>query len=113
MPEANYRTGIAIMHVGRMTEVLVTFTLSHRDGVSARYVAPCPRCAVGEIVVEVKLAADGGFAETPACPALCLTCEDALDAILEPDASPGIGEEPGDRATLSKYLSAMSRRCWD
>lgn len=113
MPEAGYRTGIAIRHVGRMTDVPVTFTLRDQDGASARYAAPCPRCGAGEIVVEVRIAADGGFAEPPACPALCLACEDALDAMLEPQAAPGIGDEPGDRATLGRYLNAMSKRSWD
>ncbi len=113
VPEAGYRTAIAIKHQGRMTDVRVTFTLQKQEGMSATYSAPCPRCAVGEIVVPVRLAADGGFAEAPACPALCLDCEDALDAILEPDAGPAVGDEPGDRATLGKYLKAMATRSWD
>lgn len=111
VPEAGYRTAIAIKHPGRMTEVLVTFMLRQQDGRSATYAAQCPRCAEGEIVAQVKLTADGGFAEAPACPALCLICEDALDAILEPDR--GLGDGPGDRATLGKYLKAMTVRSWD
>lgn len=113
IPQADYRTAIAIKHEGRMTEVLVTFKLRHQEGRLATYAAPCPRCGEGEITVPVRLTADGGFAEAPACPALCLNCEDALDAILEPDAGPGIGDEPGDRATLGKYLKAMTTRSWD
>jgi hypothetical protein len=113
VPEQGYRTAIAIKHAGRMTEVSVTFRLRRQEGGSATYAAPCPRCAAGEIVVPVRLSADGGFAEAPACPALCLVCEDALDAILEPDAGPGLGDEPGDRATLGKYLKAMTVRSWD
>ena len=54
-----------------------------------------------------------GFAEAPACPALCLDCEDALDALLEPKSTSRIGDEPGDRATLGKYLKAMTIRSWD
>ena len=113
VPEAVYRTSIAIKHAGRMTQVLVTFTLRHQEGTSATYAAPCPRCATGEIAVPVKLTGDGGFAETPACPSLCLGCEDTLDAILEPGRGPGLGDEPGDRATLGKYLKAMTVRNWD
>ena len=113
VPEAGYRTAIAIKHEGRMTEALVTFTLRHQEGTTASYAAPCPRCAAGEIVVPVEITADGGFAEAPACPALCLSCEDALDAILEPSTGPGVGDEPGDRATLGKSLKAMTTRSWD
>ena len=112
MPEADYRTGIAIKHVGRMTEVLVTFTLSYQDGVSARYVAPCPRCAAGEIVVEVKLAADGGFAETRLA-RRCARLRGRPRCHSGAAHGPGIGDEPGDRATLGKYLRAMSTRSWD
>lgn len=113
VPEAGYRTAIAIKHAGRMKDVPVTFTLQHQEGRTATYSAPCPRCGEAEIVVPVMLTADGAFGEAPACPALCLSCEDALDAILEPDAGPGVGDEPGDRATLGKYLKAMSVRSWD
>ena len=113
VPEAGYRTAIAIKHQGRMAEVPVTFVLRQQDGHSATYVAQCPRCAKGEIIVPVRLTADGAFAEAPACPALCLACEDALDAILEPEKGPGLGDEPGDRATLGKFLKAMTIRSWD
>lgn len=113
VPEAGYRTAIAIKHEGRMTEVLVTFALRGHEGTYANYAAPCPRCAAGEIVVQVELTAEGGFVQAPACPALCLDCEDALDAILEPSAGPGVGDEPGGRATLGRYLKAMTTRSWD
>jgi hypothetical protein len=113
VPEAGYRTAIAIKHPGRMAEVPVTFVLRQQDGNSATYAALCPRCAKGEIIVPVRLTAEGAFAEAPACPALCLACEDALDAILEPEKGPDLGSEPGDRATLGKYLKAMSIRSWD
>jgi hypothetical protein len=113
VPRSSYRTAIAIKHGGQTTEVLVTFMLRQKVGPSATYAAPCPRCAAGEIVVPVRLRADGGFAEAPACPALCLVCEDALDAILEPEAGSGPRDEPGGRATLGKYLKAMTVRSWD
>jgi hypothetical protein len=113
VPDAGYRTAIAIKHEGRMMDVLVTFVLRQQDGASATYAAQCPRCAAGEIVVPVRLTLDGAFAEAPACPALCLACEDALDAILEPGDGLAIGDEPGDRATLGKYLKAMTTRSWD
>jgi hypothetical protein len=113
VPGAGYRTAIAIKHPGRMAEVLVTFVLRQQDGSSATYAAPCPRCAKGEIIVPVRLTAEGAFAEAPACPALCMACEDALDAILEPDTGPGLSGEPGDRATLGKYLKAMTVRSWE
>jgi hypothetical protein len=113
VPEAGYQTAIAIKHPGRMKDVLVTFVLRGQDGSSATYAAACPRCAKGEIIVPVRLTAEGGFAEAPACPALCLDCEDVLDAILEPDKGPALGDEPGDRATLGKYLRAMTVRSWD
>ena len=83
------------------------------DGLSGVASTAVAVCAAGEIVVPVRLTADGGFAEAPACPALCLDCEDALDAILEPETGPAIGDEPGERATLGKYLKAMSTRSWD
>ena len=113
VPAEGYRTSIVIKHEGRMTEVLVTFSLRQREDGVATYAAQCPRCAAGEIVVPVRLTVDGSFAEAPACPALCLDCEDALDAILEPETGPAIGDEPGDRATLGKYLKVMSTRSWD
>lgn len=113
VPEAGYRTAIAIKHEGRMTEVLVTFVLRQQDGASATYAAPCPRCSSGEIVVAVALNPDGSFAGVPACPALCLDCEDALDAILEPNTGISLADEPGNRETLGKYLKAMTTRAWD
>lgn len=113
VPEAGYRTAIAIKHEGRMTDVLVTFRLRSQDGRSATYAATCPRCQAGEILVAVKLDGNGGFAEPPACPALCMDCEEALDAILEPKTLSGLKDEPGDRAALGKFLNAMNVRAWD
>jgi hypothetical protein len=113
VPEAGYQTAIAIKHTGRMKDVPVTFMLRGQDARSAAYAAPCPRCATDEIVVLVRLTAENAFAEAPACPALCLVCEDALDAILEPDKGPVPGDEQGGRATLGKYLKAMTVRSWD
>jgi Xaa-Pro dipeptidase len=74
VPEANYRTAIAIKHNGRMTEVTATFVLRGQDEKSAVYAAVCPRCGFGEIVVAVKLNPDGTFQEAPACPTLCIDC---------------------------------------
>jgi hypothetical protein len=91
----------------------VTFVLSEQDGTSATYEALCPRCGSGKIVVSVALDPDGSFAAEPACPALCVDCEDRLDAILEPEAAKPIADEPGNRATLAKYLKAMTQRSWD
>lgn len=113
VPEAGYRTAIAITHEGRMTDVRVTFMLRQHGSGSATYAATCPRCNTGEIVVTVALDGDGRFAQPPACPALCLACEDALDAMLEPKAAADITSEPGDRATLGKYLNAMNVRAWE
>jgi hypothetical protein len=61
----------------------------------------------------VALAPDGSFAEAPACPTLCVSCEDRLDLIMEPEAAKGLGDQPGDRETLGKYLKAMNLRAWD
>jgi hypothetical protein len=113
VPERDYLTAIAIRHEGRMREVPVTFLLRQHDGEGAAYAAICPRCNTGEILVDVALNGEGGFAEPPACPSLCLACEDALDAILEPAAATSIGDEPGDRETLRRYLKAMTIRSWD
>jgi hypothetical protein len=113
VPEAGYRTAIAIKHPGRMTEVTVTFTLREQVGNSATYAGLCPRCKTGEIVVAVKLDPDGRFAEPPACPMLCMDCEDRLDAVLEPQPGLSLADEPGNRATLGKYLKAMSLRSWE
>jgi hypothetical protein len=113
VPQAGYRTAIAVTHGGRMSEVSVTFTLRSQDGTSAAYAAPCPRCEAGEISVTVKINADGSFAEVPACPALCMDCEDRLDALLEPEAGKSLADESNGRAMLSKYLKAMNVRSWD
>jgi hypothetical protein len=113
VPEAGYRTAIAVTHGGRMSEVNVTFTLRSQDGASAAYAAPCPRCKVGEISVTVGINPDGSFAEVPACPTLCMDCEDGLDALLEPAAGKSLADESNGRATLSKYLKAMTVRAWD
>ena len=113
VPEVGYRTAIAIKHPGRMTEVTVTFTLREKVGNSATYAGPCPRCTAGEIVVDVKLNPGGSFAEAPACPMLCMDCEDRLDAVLEPQPGLSLADEPGNRATLGKYLKAMTVRAWD
>ena len=67
----------------------------------------------GAITVDVALAPDGSFAEAPACPTLCVSCEDRLDLIMEPEAAKGLGDQPGDRETLGKYLKAMNLRAWD
>ena len=112
VPEAAYRTAISIKHTGRMTEVNATFALREQQGESAIYVARCPRCGVGDITVTVKLNPDGSFAETPACPTLCISCEDGLDAMLEPGAAKPAAK-PYDRAALSEHLKAMSERPWD
>ena len=113
VPESGYRTAIAIKHQGRMAEVSVTFLLREQNGASAVYAGLCPRCNAGEIVVEVKLDPEGSFAEAPACPMLCMDCEDRLDAVLDPPTGLGLADEPGNRATLGKYLKAMTTRAWD
>jgi hypothetical protein len=113
VPEAGYRTAIAIKHQGRMAKVSVTFLLREQNGTSATYAGPCPRCNAGEIIVEVKLDPEGSFAEAPACPMLCMDCEDRLDAVLDPPPGPDLASEPGNRATLGKYLKAMTTRAWD
>ena len=113
VPEAAYRTAIAVKHGGRMSEVSVTFTLQSQNGTSAAYAAACPRCKVGEISVTVGIYPNGSFAEVPACPALCVDCEDGLDALLEPAAGKSLADESNGRATLGKYLKAMSVRAWD
>lgn len=113
IPETDYRTAVAIRNDMRMKEVAVTFRLLAQNGPSASYAATCPRCHSGEITVEVALAPDGSFAEAPACPTLCLACEDRLDQLLEPPAKAAQGDEPSDRETLGKYLKAMNLRAWD
>jgi hypothetical protein len=113
VPRTDYQTAIAIKHDVRMSEVSVTFLLQRQDGDSATYAAVCPRCNAGEIAVTVRLDADGRFAEPPACPTLCVACEDRLDAIMEPGLGTSLADQPKDRATLGKYLKAMSTRSWD
>ena len=113
IPETDYRTALAVRNDTRMKEVTVTFQLLAQEGASASYAATCPRCNTGEITVDVALAPDGSFAEAPACPTLCLACEDRLDQLLEPRAKLDIGQQPGDRETLGKYLKAMNLRAWD
>ena len=113
IPAEDYRTAIAIRNDPRMKEVTVTFLLTAQQDTSASYAATCPRCHSGEITVDVALAADGSFAEAPACPTLCFACEDRLDQLLEPQAKVPLGDKPGDRETLGKYLKAMNLRAWD
>lgn len=113
VPQADYRTAIAIKHEGQMKEVNVIFTLREHNAASAIYAAICPRCNTAEITVDVKLTPEGAFAEPPACPMLCVACEDSLDAILEPDKGTSLADEPGNRETLTKYLKAMTVRSWD
>lgn len=113
IPRADYQTAIAIKHDQRMMNVNVTFSMQSRDAMTATYAAVCPRCNTGEIVVAVNLNADGSFAEAPACPTLCMACEDRLDAILEPGSGKTLADEPNDRAKLNKYIKAMTTRAWD
>lgn len=113
IPETDYRTALAVRNATRMKEVSVTFRLTGQHGAVASYAATCPRCNSGEISVDVALAADGSFAEAPACPTLCLACEDRLDQLLEPPTKQDLGDKPGDRETLGKYLKAMNLRAWD
>jgi hypothetical protein len=113
IPARDFRTAVAVRNDTRTVAVDVTFRLTDQNGATARYAATCPRCKTGEITVDVALAADGSFAEAPACPTLCLACEDRLDQLLEPQSKPAIGEQPGDRETLGKYLKAMNLRAWD
>ena len=113
IPETDYRTAVAVRNDTRTKQVAVTFRLTAQSGASASYVATCPRCNMGEITVEVALAPDGSFAEAPACPTLCLACEDRLDQLLEPRAKQDLGDKPGDRETLEKHLRAMNLRSWD
>jgi hypothetical protein len=94
IPVADYRTAVAVRNDTRTVAVDVTFHLMSQGGAMASYAATCPRCNSGEITVEVPLAADGSFAETPACPTLCLACEDRLDQLLDPPAKKNIGDQP-------------------
>lgn len=113
VPAADYRTAVAVKNDMRSTEVTVTFRLAAQSEAMASYAATCPRCNVGLITVDVALAPDGTFAAAPACPTLCLACEDRLDLMLEPKPQKSIGDQPGDRETLGKYLKAMNLRAWD
>jgi hypothetical protein len=89
IPATDFRTAVAIRNDTRTVEVTVTFLLTVQHGASATYAAMCPRCKTGAITVDVALAPDGSFAEAPACPTLCVSCEDRLDLIMEPE-----GDEP-------------------
>jgi len=109
VPAVQYRTAIAIKNAVQTNEVVVTFTLTGQESDCATYSAPCPRCHVGEIGVDVKLNPDGGFAEPLACPALCLDCEERLDAILGQGTSVDLKNEPSGRATLKKYIQGLAR----
>ncbi len=113
VPETEYRSAIAIKYTGRMMDVRVTFALQAQDGHSAEYAAVCPRCNAGSITISVKLRPDRSFAEPPACPMLCLDCEDKLDSILEPGAEKETERGPADRASLNKHISTMNIRPWD
>ena len=113
IPASDFRTAVAVRNDTRTVEVAVTFRLRDQSETTACYAATCPRCNSGEITVDVPLAADGSFAEAPACPTLCLACEDRLDQLLDPPAKNNIGDQPGDRETLGKYLKAMNLRAWD
>ena len=113
VPLAKYRTAIAIKTTGPTAEVNVAFSLVERMGDLATYTGRCPRCRDGEIVAQVKLKPDGSFSERPACPGLCVACEERLDAILGPSAAAaGSRKEPVNRSTLAQHLQAMTRR-WD
>ncbi len=83
-----------------MNSVEVEFVLQTHDARFAQYEAICPRCRTGEITVIVKLAKDGQFSGTTACPALCLACEDRLDAILKTVSS---SNAPSDRARSTRH----------
>ena len=113
VPETAYRSAIAIKHNGKMTDVIVTFVLQSRNDQVANYAAQCPRCNDGRISVAVPLKPDGSFAEHPACPMLCLECEDRMDAMLEPGTEGATGREPSDRAGLNQFIRTMNLRSWD
>jgi hypothetical protein len=113
VPEAAYRSAIAIKHNGRMTDVRVTFVLESRLDQVATYAAQCPRCNEDKITVAVPLNPDGSFVVPPACPMLCLACEDRMDAILESDTSRETGDEPSDRIGLNQFIRTMNIRSWD
>lgn len=110
IPEAAYRTAVAIQNRGRMKSVEVVFVLQTHDARSAQYQAICPRCHAGDIVVTVKLTQNGQFQAPPACPALCLSCEDKLDSMLESGSS---SRTPSDRAALNATLKIMTSRPFD
>jgi hypothetical protein len=113
VPEAAYRSAIAIKHNGKMTDVSVTFVLQSRNDQVANYAAQCPRCNDDRISIAVPLKPDGSFAEPPACPMLCLACEDRMDVILEPATGSETEREPSDRAGLNQFIRAMNIRSWD
>lgn len=113
IPQVGYRTAVAVKHDARTVEVDVTFVLREQDGRSATYTAVCPRCNAGELSATVGLTPEGDFAEAPACPTLCLDCEDAMDAMLDPAGSSALRDGPGDRASLSEFLKLMNSRSWD
>ena len=108
VPMTASRTAIAIKNA-RMATAMLTFTLKDHNGSEATYAALCPRCGTGEILATARLNPDGSFAEPPACPALCLACEDRLDAVLEPEGHEGLKNEPANRDTLNKYIKAMTK----
>ena len=107
IPETAYRTAVAIQNRGRMKSVEVVFVLQTHDARSAHYQAVCPRCHTGDIAVIVKLTQNGQFQAPPACPALCLSCEDKLDSMLESGSS---SRTPSDRAALNATLKIMTSR---
>jgi hypothetical protein len=109
IPETEYRTAVAILHSERMRAVSITFELKEHAGTHATYAAVCPRCNAGEIIAVAELQSDGSFKEQPACPTLCMACEDRLDAMLEPEGGFNPDNEPAGRATLDKHLKEMAR----
>jgi hypothetical protein len=109
IPETEYRTAVALLHSARTRPVSINFELKEHAGPRATYAATCPRCHEGEIVAIADLNADGSFREPPACPALCMACEDRLDALLEQEGGYDPDKEPSGRETLDKYLKAMAR----
>ena len=109
IPVASYRTAIAIKNVVRMHEVTVVFSLKEYNPGVAIYSGRCPRCQVGNITVYAKINPDGGFSERPACPTLCIDCEERLDEILEPARKTNLKSEPSNRTRLDKYIRGLSR----
>ena len=107
IPETPYRTAIAIQNQGRMKSVHVVFVLRSHNDRSAQYCAVCPRCESEDITVVVNLTQSGQFQAPPPCPALCLSCEDKLDSMLESGSS---SRTPSDRAALNATLKIMTSR---